>query len=107
MNESRKRWRETLLPWPEAALSAVRAAAPAALGEAAACFWLFRALHGVDAPEAALLGDYCFGRFSAHLAALDSVAWNDAFAAYLAVDALERRGLEAYLAFLREGAAWS
>lgn len=103
MNEIFKRWRGELLPWPGAALEKVRAAAPAALGDAAQCFWLFRALHGVESPDAALLGDYCFGRFSAHLAALDSVPWNDAFAAYLAADTLERRGLEGYLAFLREG----
>ena len=36
MNEIFKRWRGELLPWPGAALEKVRAAAPAALGDAAA-----------------------------------------------------------------------
>lgn len=101
MNKIRAVWNAELPPIPEAELAEIKANAVPALYEAAACFWLFRFLHRVETPTAALTGDYCFGRFSHHLAALDSVALTDAFAAWLREDTLNPKDFGDYLAFLR------
>ena len=70
--------------------------------EAAACFWTFRHLHKMTSPEAILLGDYAFGRFSYHLANIDSVPLTDAYAEFLAQDSDKGLKLEDYLRFLEE-----
>ena len=101
MNKIRAVWSAELPPIPEAQLAEIKANAVPALYEAAACFWIFRFLHRVETPAAVLTGDYCFGRFSHHLAALDDVALTDAFAAYLREDTLRPKDFGDYLAFLR------
>ena len=78
-----------------------RAAGSDALTEAACCFRLFRLLHGLASPVAVLMGDYCFGRFSAHLAAIDSVELTDAFADFLKRDTLEPIDFGEYLKFVK------
>ena len=101
MNKIKSAWSAELPPIPEAELADIRAEAAPALYEAAACFWIFRFLHRVETPATALTGDYCFGRFSYHLAALDSVELTDAFAEYLREDTLKPKDFGDYLAFLR------
>ena len=101
MNKIRTAWSAELPPIPEAELAEIKATAAPELYEAAACFWLFRWLHRTETPAAALTGDYCFGRFSHHLAALDDVALTDAFADYLREDTLKQKDFGDYLAFLR------
>ena len=94
-------WSAELPPIPEAQLAEIKIAATPEYYEAAGCFWLFRFLHRIETPVAALTGDYCFGRFSHHLAALDDVALTDAFADWLREDALSPKDFGDYLAFLR------
>lgn len=101
MDKIKKLWNGSLPPFPGADLERVRDAAPAGLYDCAACFWLFRYLHGFASPDAALMGDYCFGRFSAHLSALDSVPLNSAFSGYLLLDCVRAQDLERYELFLR------
>ena len=101
MDKIRAAWSAELPEIPEAALAEIKSNAVPELYEAAACFWLFRFLHRAETPAAALTGDYCFGRFSHHLAALDSVALTDAFAEYLREDTLNPKDFGDYLAFLR------
>lgn len=102
MTELKHIWTGELPPCPDADLSLIRPAAGGDLYDVYACFWLSRYLHRFETATAALAGDYCFGRFSHHLAKLDSVALTDAFAAYLREDTLEPRGIGEYLAFVRE-----
>lgn len=104
MTEIRKNWRGELPPIPEEELDRVCAAAGEKLAEGACCFWLFRFLHRVESPLAVLTGDYCFGRFSGHLALIDSVALTNAFGAYLKEDALRGKSLDEYLEFLKTAA---
>lgn len=101
MTELRRIWTGALPSWPDADLERIRAAA-GPLCETYACFWLFRLLHRYEDATATLAGDYCFGRFSHHLAAVDSVALTDAFADYLRRDTLEPAGLDEYLSFVRD-----
>lgn len=101
MIEIRRLWSGELPPVPEAELERLRAAAGGRLYEACACFWLFRYLHGFEDAQCALMGDFCFGRFSSHMAGLDSVELTDAFAEYLRRDALERRTWDEYCGFVR------
>lgn len=102
MTEVRKLWTAELPPLPEEDLARIGALCPGEYYQICACFWLFRYLHGFPLPRAVLLGDYCFGRFSHHLAALDDVALTNAFAAYLKNDTLNGSSLPAYLAFIRD-----
>lgn len=104
MTEIRNNWHSELPSIPEDELEFVYGAAGVQLSECACCFWLFRFLHRIDSPSAVLTGDYCFGRFSHHLAKLDSVALTNAFAAYLKQDTLEEKPLEDYLEFLKSAA---
>lgn len=67
-----------------------------------ASFWLYRYLHRTVNADCTLLGDYCFGIFSAYLAELDSVPLNDAFSAYLQEDTKEAKSFEEYLGFVTE-----
>ena len=101
MTEIRKHWTSELPPIPEDELALVRRNCHTSLGDAACAFWLFRFLHRVESPVAVLMGDYCFGRFSGHLAMIDSVELTNAFAAYLKQDVLLKKGMDDYLAFLK------
>ena len=47
------------------------------------------------------MGDFCFGRFSSHMAGLDSVELTDIFSEYLRRDTLEPWGWEDYRDFVR------
>ncbi len=86
MTEIRRLWNGALPPLPEGPLESLRELAGERLYQAAACFWLFRCLHAVQDGECTLMGDFCFGRFSRHMAELDSVELTDAFAEYLRQD---------------------
>ena len=101
MTEIRKHWSAQLPPIPESDLAELRASADAHLADAACAFWLFRYLHRVESPLAVLTGDYCFGRFSRHLAQIDSVELTNAFAAYLKRDVLCEMRLDDYIEFLK------
>lgn len=101
MTEIKRLWGPELPAFPGRETAAVLDAAPGGTGQAAACFWLFRYLHRHSGPDETLLGDYCFGLFSAHLALLDSVELNDAFSDFLRRDTLAERSLEDFLGFLR------
>ncbi len=101
MTEIRKLWIPQFPPFPEGELAKVQEAGGPLLGQAAGCFWLFRLLHSMESPAAVLMGDYCFGRFSHHLAAIDSVELTNAFAAYLKKDSLCSGNFEEYLEFLK------
>ena len=102
MTELRKLWKDTFPPIPEDEMELITAAAgDKALSEAACCFRLFRILHSLARPGAVLMGDYCFGRFSAHLAAIDSVELTDAFADFLKRDTLESLDFGEYLKFVK------
>lgn len=67
------------------------------------CFYLFRSLHAM-APQypawATLLGDYFFSQFSKNLIPIDSVPLIDAFSRFLAKDAQEPAGTDAFLSFV-------
>ena len=102
MTEIKRLWDESLPPFPETDIEAITSAAREEHIPVCCCFWLFRYLHTVESPAAVLLGDYSFGRFSSHLAALDSVALTDSFAEFLKTDTLRRSGLASYLAFVRQ-----
>lgn len=86
MTEIRRLWDGAMPPLPEGQLEGLRPLAGEELYQAAACFWLFRYLHGMQDEECTLMGDLCFGRFSSHMARLDSVELTDAFAEYLRRD---------------------
>lgn len=101
MTEIRKMWSRELPPIPEDELMEIRSAAEGILGEAACCFRLFRMLHRSESPLALLMGDYCFGRFSQHLARIDSVELTNAFADYLRQDVLGEQEMDGYIAFLK------
>lgn len=101
MTEIKRLWDDRLPLFPESDIEAITTAAREDLAPACCCFWLFRYLHRHESPKAVLLGDYSFGRFSAHLAALDSVALTDNFAEYLKNDVLFGMDLESYLDFIR------
>jgi len=101
LHKIRQQWSNELPPFPEAQLEEIFSAAAPKLHQVGACFWLFRMLHRLDTPAAVLMGDYCFGRFSHHLAALNSVALTDAFAEFLRKDTFNQKDFGAYLAFLR------
>ena len=105
MIKIRETWTPALPPVPERDLQEIAAVADGEFYEACACFWLFRCLHRSASPEATLEGDYCFGRFSHHLSALDSVALTDAFADFLRSDTVERQTMAQYLAFIRSAGA--
>ena len=102
MTELRKLWTDALPPFPEADVAAVRARAGERTAEVCACFWLYRYLHRCPTPDAVLMGDACFARFSRHLAALDDVALTDRFAEYLRQDTLEPKPFSDFLAFAGE-----
>lgn len=102
MTEIKALWDGRLLPFPEQDIAAIREAAEQELIQVCCCFWLFRCLHRQESPAAVLLGDYSFGRFSGHLAALDSVSLTDSFAGYLKTDTMCRQDLDSYLAFVRQ-----
>ena len=102
MTEIKQIWTGDLPPYPDADIALIRPAAGGELYEVYACFWLFRYLHRFEHTTAALAGDYCFGRFSHHLATLDNVELTDAFSAFLREDTLEARDIGAYLNFVRE-----
>lgn len=101
MTEIRKLWRSEFPPIPEEELALLSGAVGGTLAEAACCFWLFRILHRVKSPTAVLMGDYCFGRFSNHLAAMDHVELTRAFAAYLRKDTLREAGIGEYIEFIK------
>jgi len=101
LNKIRQAWSEELPKIPETALTEILSASHPRMKEINCCFWLFRWLHRVEMPTATLLGDYCFGRFSHHLAALDNVAITDAFSDYLRKDTLRQKEFGDYLAFIR------
>jgi len=86
---------------PEGELELIAVAADGFMRQTAECFWLFRCLHRMATPDAVLMGDYCFGRFSAHLAAIDSVELTNAFAAFLKKDSLSPSGIDEYINFLK------
>lgn len=100
MTEIRRAWNAALPPLPERELEALGGIVSGELYEAAACFRLFRYLHGTESAECTLVGDLCFGRFSSHLAALDSVELTDAFAGFLRRDTVSRLGWEDYRDFV-------
>lgn len=100
MTEVKRLWPSALPRFPEADIERIFGFVSGELAQAAACFWLFRYLHRFPGADEALFGDYCFGRFSAHLAALDNVPLNDAFAAFLRRDTLKKHDFEEYLAFV-------
>lgn len=100
MTRCRELWNEALPPYPLKEINALRRAADPRLFEVCACFRLYRYLHGFSTPEAALLGDFCFGRFTHYLAALDSAALTDVFAARLREEALCDGEFENYLDFV-------
>ena len=100
MTEVRRQAEKLGIALPGEELAVLEERCPPALLQAACCFWCFRALHSEPSPERALLGDYCFGRFSEHLAALDNVELNDAFALFLAENSSHGAGFGAYLSFL-------
>lgn len=87
---------------PEHELERIRKIKDGEFSQAAECFWLFRILHRYETAVAVLLGDYCFGRFSEHLSAMDSVALTNVYSAFLKKDTLTPGGIEEYIAFLRE-----
>ena len=101
MVKIKSHWSAALPPLPATELDMISDAVPLWLQEVSCCFWLFRCLHRIESPETVLMGDYCFSRFSVHLAELDSVALTDAFAAFLREDTLTTKDIDAYLAFLR------
>ena len=102
MTEIKRQWDDSLPPFPKEDIEAITGAAREDHIPVCCCFWLFRYLHRQVGAKAVLLGDYCFGRFSAHLAALDSVALTDSFAGFLKTDTLRRSDLASYLAFVRQ-----
>ena len=102
MTELKERWTAALPPFPEQELAAVAAHCGARLEAVCCSFWLYRFLHRLSSPEAVLMGDACFARCSRHLAALDSVALTDRFAAFLREDSIHERTLADYLSFVRE-----
>lgn len=101
MTEIRKLWRSDFPPIPEEELALLGTAVDGVLGEAAGCFWLFRFLHRIKSPTATLMGDYCFGRFSYHLAAINHVELTRSFASYLRKDTLREAGIEEYIKFIK------
>lgn len=100
MTEIRRLWNDALPPISEGTLESLRALAGEKLYEVCACFWLFRYLHGTEDEECTLMGDFCFGRFSYHMAQLDSVELTDAFAEYLKWDTVLRRDWKEYCEFV-------
>lgn len=102
MNKIERIWSDSLPSFPAHDMEQIRAAADVRYFEVSACFWLFRFLHRFEDAMAALMGDYCFGRFSHHLAALDSVALTDAFSDWLKADTLKEMGIGEFLAFIAE-----
>lgn len=100
MTEIRRAWNDALPALPERELESLGETVSGGLYEACACFWLFRYLHGTESAECTLMGDLCFGRFSHHLAALDSVELTDAFAEFLRRDTVSGCGWEAYREFV-------
>lgn len=101
MTEIRRLWNGALPPLPERELERLGAVTGGELFQVSACFGLFRYLHGTDDAECTLMGDFCFGRFSEHLARLDSVAMTDAFADYLRCDTVLRCDWKDYCDFVR------
>jgi hypothetical protein len=102
LQEGYRLWEATDLPPLEAEARYAGADAAGAIysgpqatkfAAACQCFYLFRRLHlqAESFPEtAALLGDYFFSRFSAHLIPLDNVPLIRAFSECLARDAAAR-----------------
>lgn len=101
MTEIRRLWKGALPPVPERELESLRALVGEELYEACACFWLFRYLHAAQDEERTLMGDFCFGRFSHHIARLDSVELTDAFAEYLRRDTVSGCDWDSYCDFVR------
>ncbi len=101
MTEIRRAWNNALPPLPERELEGLGEIVSGGLYETCACFRLFRYLHEAESAECTLMGDLCFGRFSHHLAALDSVELTDAFAEYLRRDTASGCDWENYLDFAR------
>lgn len=102
MTEVRKLWTCDLPEMPEDELERIRDTGGGEFSQAAQCFWLFRILHRYETAVAVLLGDYCFGRFSEHLSALDNVALTNSYSAFLKKDTRTPGGIEEYIDFLRE-----
>ncbi len=101
MTEIRRLWSGELPALPEGELERLRELSGERLYQVCACFRLFRYLHGFEEPQCALMGDFCFGRFSRHMAELDSVELTDAFAEYLRRDTAQGRTWDDYCAFVR------
>lgn len=101
MTEIRKLWPKSLPPIPEKELERLRGASAGLLAEAGCCFRLFRFLHRLESAEAVLMGDYCFGRFSAYLARIDSVEVTNAFGAFLKKDVLRAADMDEYVEFIK------
>ena len=99
MTEIRKLWSPDLPPIPEDELDMIERCAGPVLAQAAGCFWLFRCLHREPSQRRVLMGDYCFGRFSHHLAAIDSVELTNAFSDYLRSDTLRETDIKEFLRF--------
>lgn len=100
MDKVREMWSPALPAIPESELVEVRGAAAEEYGDLCCCFWLFRYLHEVKSPDAALMGDYCFGRFSHHLAGIDSVSLTNEFSCWLQGDILNKKTMEEFLGFV-------
>ena len=85
--------------FPRADVEAIERGVQGRFFRMCACFWLFRYLHRFESPAAALMGDYCFARFSHHLAKADSIALTAAFSEFLKADLDEKKDMEGFLAF--------
>ena len=101
MTEIRRAWNGTLPPLPERELEQLGGVTDGELFQTCACFWLFRYLHATQDAECTLMGDLCFGRFSHHLAKVDSVELTDAFAEYLRRDTVSGCDWKDYHDFVR------
>ncbi len=101
MTEIKKLWSDALPPFPQEDIDSIEHFSQGRLFPVCACFWLFRHLHRRQSPEALLLGDMCFARFSMHLANVDSVELTNAFAAFLKKDCFSDAELDTYLDFIK------
>lgn len=91
-----------LPPCPEEQINRIKESVLPEYADLCQSFYLFRYLHRKADPDCTLLGDYCFGIFSAYLAELDSVPLNDAFSDWLSRDTKKPMDFPEYLRFIKE-----